>query len=201
MRSEFLQQKQQACQMRRSRLPGLLLFVSLISVACCTAAGKADKGEKEKRAEQRRRKGIAHIARGDAKGALEYLSSPGALSQIQRAQVLEAVGRKREAAEQFLAALQHSPRGDKALVRAWARMRRTSGAGSARAWGNATEVWGAVNVLQAALLEEAGSAGEEPGSLLCDARRVVSGGNDFFWTHLMLSRCEDARGRVDEVPL
>ena len=28
-------------------------------------------------------------------------------------QVLEAVGRKKEAAEQFLAALEHSPRGDK----------------------------------------------------------------------------------------
>ncbi|KAJ1469079.1 hypothetical protein T484DRAFT_1852892 [Baffinella frigidus] len=137
-------------------------------------------GGNEKREENRHR---WRWLNGDANGALEHLSSPGALSQIQRAQVLEAVGRKREAAEQFLAAAEHSPRGDKALalrgqtlafsalVRAWARMRRGGGAGSERAWGDATEV--------------------------CDARRVVSGGNDFFWTHLMLSRCEDGRGRVD----
>ena len=43
LRPEFLQQKQQTCQMRRSRPLGLLLFVCLISVASCAAAGNADK--------------------------------------------------------------------------------------------------------------------------------------------------------------
>jgi hypothetical protein len=77
-------------------------------------------------------------------------------------------------------------------------------------------VWRAVRVLAGALLDEggdpqgaaevrkdlgrAGATGGRTDGLMavCDARRVLSGGNDFFWTHLMVGRCEDARGRTDE---